>query len=70
MPWKLEPTVLDKCAMLLQPYRLRHTGLGIQINKLRLTTKRAQQRVKMFVYEYSMKINENQGKTMKINENQ
>ncbi len=37
MLWELEPRVLDKCAMPLQAYRLRPTGLGIQTNKLRLT---------------------------------
>ena len=37
MLWELEPRVLDKCAMLLQAYRLRPTGLGIQTNKLRPT---------------------------------
>ena len=56
MLWELEPTVLDKCAMPLQAYRLRHTGLGIQTNKLRLTTKSAQQRVKMFVYDDCMNL--------------
>ena len=34
MLWELEPRVLDKCAMPLQAYRLRPTGLGIQTNKL------------------------------------
>jgi len=29
MLWELEPRVLDKCAMPLQAYRLRPTGLGL-----------------------------------------
>ena len=33
MLWELEPRVLDKCAMPLQAYRLRSTGLGIQTKK-------------------------------------
>ena len=37
MLWELEPRVLDKCAMPLQAYRLRPTGLGIQTNRRRLT---------------------------------
>ena len=36
--------------------RHRGTGLGIQTNKLRLTTKSAQQRVKMFVYDDCMNL--------------
>ena len=36
MLWELEPRVLDKCAMPLQAYRLRPTGLGIQTKKPRL----------------------------------
>ena len=35
MLWELEPRVLDKCAMPLQAYRLRPTGLGIQTKKPR-----------------------------------
>ena len=33
MLWELEPRVLDKCAVPLQAYRLRPTGLGIQTKK-------------------------------------
>ena len=37
MLWELEPRALDKCAMPLQAYKLRPTGLGIRTIRLRPT---------------------------------
>ena len=34
MLWELKPTVLDRCEVPLEGYKLSHTGLAIQISKL------------------------------------